>query len=209
MYGLDLFSVPALRPKQPNITFVQGDIRALAVGNERFGPESYDYVFHSLLICGMTDWPGYVRLVASTLRPVGWVAIHDACWDLFKHERRISNGYEWLEEVRKAAERKGLDIHCGKKIGQWMKQAGLVNVEVVEYKTPIRTCEVDCWPEKRKIGEYYETWVMNLYWHLIPKLLGSEKSADDIERFRRQMIQDLQPEGGRYWSFFVTTTKKP
>ena len=209
VYGLDISPIPELRPKSPNMTFVEGELRAVAGSDERFGSEKMDYIFHRLLICGMTEWLGYVRLVAGMLRPGGWVEMQDTSWDLMRDGRTISDGWEWLGEVRKGAERKGLDIYCGKKIAGWMKRAGLVDVKVIEYETPVGTWEVDKRPETRKLGEYYERWLVELYWHLIPRLLGEEKSAQEIERLRLQMKEDLKPEEGKYWVFYVTIGKKP
>lgn len=209
VYGLDISPVPDLRPKQPNTTFLQGDVRTSVASDERFHFESLDYIYCRLLVCGMTDWAGYVQIVARMLRPGGWAEMHETSWNMYQHGCLISDGWGWLDELRKSAEKKDMDIHCGKKVSGWMKQAGLVDVTVIEYKTPIGTWAIDARPETRRLGEYFETWMIELYWHLIAKVLGDEQSEEQIERFRTQMTQDLKPEDGKYWMFYVTTGKKP
>lgn len=90
-----------------------------------------------------------------------------------------------------------------------MEQAGLANVKVVEYKTPIGTWEAETRPETRNLGAHFSTWMVEFYWHVIPRLVGDGKSAEEIERFRTQMIQGLEPDDVKYLLLYVTIGSKP
>lgn len=56
--GVDLSTVPALRPKLDNIEYIQGDIQELAVSNadDRLEKDAFDYVFSRFLMGGITNW---------------------------------------------------------------------------------------------------------------------------------------------------------
>ena len=55
--------------------------------------------------------------------------------------------------MKKAANQKGLDLHCGRNAAQYMREAGLVDVSVRRYWQPFGTWAVKERPETKGIGE--------------------------------------------------------
>lgn len=145
VFGLDLTPVPNILGRQvpSNIEFVQGDILNLDNGQtpkdsglalaspERTGMEAirnghFDLIYSRLLLCGLSDWPGYLRTAASLLAPNGWVEVHDMDWIWYdESSNAISDKWEWLKVLRKSAEDRGLDFECGSRAAGWMRDAGL------------------------------------------------------------------------------------
>ena len=212
VYGVDISPVPNVRPKQPNIEYVQGDIRSLATPAEnrdaRFPSATFDYIFNRLLVCGISDWPGYICLIAGLLKPGGWAEMQDINYEWFQHGKQIDREWRWLRELRRGAERKGLDIHCGNRIAGWMREAGLVDVSVREYRIPVGTWEVARRPETRRIGEHMKSDLVGLYWHMIERLCCDDKSEGEIEEMRLEMRENLKAEEGKDWVIYVTVGRK-
>ena len=83
IYGIDLSPVPTLNDKPPNVRFLQGNVMKAFSGNgdvddvarKLDDPEMakengiFDFVFNRLLICGMSDWPGFASI---GFRPHHW-----------------------------------------------------------------------------------------------------------------------------------------
>ncbi|MCJ1377794.1 hypothetical protein MMC17_000890 [Xylographa soralifera] len=208
VYGVDLSPVPA-RPTPPNVTFIQGDIRKLAGHDPRFAPASFDFVFNRLLVCGITDWPAYVRAVAGLLRPGGWAEMQDLNYAHYRNGRLCSADWAWMQAVYRGAAHKGLDVECGSHIRGYMEAAGLVDVRVREFRIPYGTWEAGERPETRHIGEHTarENWI--LYYHMIPRLVeGLGYEQEEVERLRSRVREDLGPEEGKDWVFYVTRGRK-
>jgi len=62
-------------------------------------------------------------------------------------------------------------LRCGRKLKDYMQQAGLVDVEVKEYRLPIGVWMVGERPETKRIGEHVAREYGMLYYHAIPKML--------------------------------------
>lgn len=71
VYGVDLSTVPALRPKLENIEYIQGDIIKLATTDtdDRLAHGTFDYVFSRFLMGGITDWDKYLKLCLALAKP--------------------------------------------------------------------------------------------------------------------------------------------
>ena len=74
------------------------------------------FVFNRLLLCGMTDWPGYVRDVFAMVKPGGWAQMQDFEEMFYLYGKKLEDEPErrWLKEFRKGAKVKGMDLDCGK-----------------------------------------------------------------------------------------------
>lgn len=89
--SIDISPVPAIHDKPDNVTFVQGDFRTLASTDGYFAQGSTDLVFNRLLICGMTDWNGYIETSVNTLRL-------EATWKSKNwHKAGILGEKKWVE----------------------------------------------------------------------------------------------------------------
>ena len=209
VYGIDLSPVPA-RPKPSNVHFIEEEIRALLSQNERLSLSSADFVFSRLLVLGMSDWPGYVRAMASLLRSGGWVEMQEFALDLFLHGQYCSGEWGWLQALHKTGEKREWDFRAGKHVQNYMKQAGLMDVQTIEYRIPMSTWAVGSRPETRRIGEHAVREYGRLYYHAIPKLLnGMGYSAAEIEGFQNECVKDLAEQEGKEAGYWVTIGRKP
>ena len=209
VYGIDLSPVPKTSGLNPtNVTYIQGDVRQLLHTDPRLALGTADFAFNRLLVLGMTDWPGYVRDVALLLKPGGWAEMQDYALEWYLHGQPCPQS-SWLGALAKAAAVKGWDLHCGRNIGGYMQAAGLVDVQLREYRVPFGTWAVKERPETRRIGEHIVKEVGTLYWHAIPKMLGGMGYEEgEIEGFREEAMIELAPQEGKEVSYHVTNGRK-
>ena len=215
IYGIDLSPVPHPGKTGANVEFIQGDFRKLAGMDPRLGHGSLDFVFHRLLICGMTDWPGYVREVFSMLKPGGWAEMQDCAYIWYSNAKVCSEDWAWLSALREVAKRKDIDLECGRNIKRYMEEAGFIDVQVIEYRFP--WCTEDATssgdgypPEAAKISTHaVENW-WKVWWHLIPKWIESLRYGEkEIEDLRKDMKERTKGEPGKETIFYVTIGRKP
>ena len=210
VYGIDLSPVPVQSgdDSASNLSFIQGNFRTLAGVDPRLQYGSVDFVFSRLLLCGMTDWAGYVRDALKMLKPGCWAEMGDYAEDVFYTDNRHvpRKDWEWL----RSGVRLGLDLDAGLTIRQYMEEAGFVDVQRWEYRIPYWRTAGQQHPETRKMTELMIGDKWGLYWHMIPKLLdGMGYSDDDTERLQLDMRKDLREEEGKYQLFCVTIGRKP
>lgn len=210
VYGIDLSPVPKTSGANPaNVTYIQGDVRQLLHVDPRLALGTADFVFNRLLVAGMTDWPGYVRDVASLLKPGGWAEMQDYVLKWQLHGQPCPP-VPWGEALSKAAAVKGWDMECGRNIKGYMQAAGLVDIQVREYRVPLGTWAVKERSETRRIGENLGREAGNIYWHAIPRMLaGVGYTEVEIQGFREEAMIDLTPQEGKEVVFYVTIGRKP
>ena len=214
VYGLDLCVVPA----QPgdnealNLFFIRGNFRQLAGRDPRLQFGSADFVFSRLLLCGMTDWAGYVRDAYKRLKRNCWAEMGDYAEDVFYHDNRIipREEWEWLRSMRAGGIRQGLDLDAGLNTRHYMEEAGFVDIQRWEYGVPYWKGAGKEHPETKLMTDHVIGDKWGLYWHMLPKLLdGMDYSQEDIERLRMDMRRDLGEEEGKYQVYCVTIGRKP
>lgn len=221
--GLDLSAVPSIREHEPNVSFFQGNAATQApsqwhpiqdIAHLTKDAELFDYIFSRLLICGMTEWPAFIKKEYELLKPGGWVEVHDVAWDWYNgNDSVISEDWSWLHRLSKTCEQnKGMSFQCGKLAKQWMEEAGFVQIRQFKYRWPFcGNTEVS--PEMRAFGEYSTTAVPTMLHHMIQRTLDdgseSEENQQEIEAMRADMRWSLLPEAGKYQVFYVTIGKKP
>ena len=209
IYGLDINPVPS-RSQPQNVLFILGDARELLLRDERLSAGSLDFVFSRLLILGMTDWQGYMGKIVSALRRGGWVEIQEHAMEWYLNGKHCSSGWSWVTAMEKAAERKGQDLRCGKNAKDYMERAGLVDVQVTEYRLPVGTWAAHDRPETEHIGVHSANENGMLHYLAIPRMLdGMGYSESEMEHFREQILVDLAPKQGKERAFYVTIGRKP
>ena len=214
VYGIDLCKVPSQPSdhESSNLSFLRGDFRKLAGVDPCLQFGSADFVFSRLLLCGMTDWQGYVRDVLKMLKPGSWAEIDDYVEDVFYSDNRSvpHEEWEWLRSIRAGGLRQGLDLDAGLSIRRYMEEAGFTDIQRWEFRVPFwKGAEMEQ-PEARQITEHAIGDKWGLYWHMLPKLLdGMGYSTEDVERLRMDMRRDLSEEEGKYQLFCVTIGRKP
>ena len=137
--GVDLSPVPPIHENPGNVEYIQGDIKKLVSSNDdRFREGSFDYVFHRLLVLGMTDWPGYFDDVSKLLAPGGWVEaqeidIHTKDGD----DNAVGVVNPAVLEFVHLAALKGMDVRVGSRLRGLMETSGLVGLQEDVYWWPI------------------------------------------------------------------------
>lgn len=223
-FGVDLSPVPNMRAPKPNVRFFQGNVGTQPpsqwIPNDRESGferdhEVFDYVFSRLLIFGVTDWPAYIRTQFDLLKPGGWAEVHDCDWTYFNEaEEVISDEWSWLQTLHSICEgEKGMDFQCGRKVVQWMEQAGFRDIQVFKYKwsyDPLSTQE----PGVREFGEWQVRWQPGMINTMIERSVTSGHGAGMVEhnaivRMQDEMRKCLAPEKGKHIWFYVTIGQKP
>lgn len=222
--GLDLSPVPKLRDRPKNVRFLQGNIltekpsawKADTVGTTLPDAEAFDLIYSRLLVCGMSAWPQYISTAFSLLRPDGYLEIHDLDWVWFKSasatqsgkEENLSDHWPWWQALRAAGEAKGLDFTCGSSTQHWMKEAGFVDVKVQEYRWPWGgEWEQDqVWKD---FGQYVCSAMVEMVWHMIPRVMGDAADDERIAEMRASMKRDFAPEKGKVWKMYVSCGRRP
>jgi len=215
VYGLDLSPVPELHTHPSNVKFLQGN--ALTQQPHDWAPADslskeggFDLIFSRLLVCGMSDWPAFIRTEFNLLKSGGWAEIHDVDWVWFNTSgENISDRWPWWCRVRDAGHELGLDFECASHAAERMREAGFVDVQVSKYRWPFGG-QWESSPEMREMGEYSASAMPELTWHMIERLMKGKGAGDeDIADMRGQMKKDFAPEEGKHWDFYVTVGRKP
>ena len=137
IYGIDLSPVPlnSTDGSNPNVSFICSDARKLIGLDPRLPTETADFIFNRLLLCGMTDWPGYVRDVFTMLKPGGWVEMQDFEEMFYLRGEKMDGEkkWRWLREFRRGARGKGMDLDCGRNMRGYMLDAGFVDVDARQF----------------------------------------------------------------------------
>ena len=210
VYGIDISPVPKHKAEPSNVSFLQGDIRALKKTDDRLRPGTVDLIFQRLLIVGITDWPGYIKDMAELLSPGGWLEVHDYAYIWFKGGQICSRDWKWLQAMRRGADQLGLDLDCGLNAKRYMDLVGLVDVQVFKYTVPSGTWLADRMPETRLIGEHQAEEIASLFTkHMIPGVTrGLGLSEQEINELKEDCFKTLAAEEGKYFHFYVTIGKK-
>ncbi|KAL8822958.1 MAG: hypothetical protein Q9191_006320 [Dirinaria sp. TL-2023a] len=218
IYGVDISPVPATSEKPENVEYIVGDIKQLAdATDERVKDGDMDYIYQRLLICGMTDWPGYVRQMTKLLRSGGYMEIHDYAEIMYQcssypqdGDKIISTEEKWLRIKHRGAAQLGLDLHIGPHAEQYMKDAGLVDVQVTKYASPFGTWLAGQRPETEVIGEHNAKLLGKVFAETvlpgITRGLGVDK--EEMRTLQEECRQSLAAGEGKYWVFYVTTGRK-
>lgn len=188
--GVDISPVPQRHAKPDNVTFVEGNIMELAKGDDpRFQLGSFDYVFHRLLIFGVTDWPAYVRAVQSLLSPGGWAEMQDLDLDLMNENGDSLAEAWWFYKIfNEDCKAIGLDNGVGSKLASYMNDAGaLTSINETIYKLPfVVTADMASAEVRQKSME------KNLASNeaLVKRVSGSRRSEEEIQK----MLEDMEAE---------------
>ena len=210
VYGVDLSPVPPFVSTPANVSYIEGDIRKLMKSDERLTPASLDYIYQRLLICGMTNWDSYIKDMATLLQPGGWIEVHDYAEIWYKNGEVCSGDWKWQKAMREGARQLGLDLDCGLNAQQYMKNAGLVDVEVHRYTIPYGTWLADEKPESKRIGEHQDRDMGPVFsQHVLPGVTrGLGLSDGELADLQSECSKTLAGEKGKYCYFYVTVGRK-
>jgi ubiquinone/menaquinone biosynthesis C-methylase UbiE len=212
IYGIDLSPVPAssFDSSTPNVSFIAGDARKLMGSDPRMLFGTADFVFNRLLLCGMTDWPGYVRDVYRMVKPGGWVEMQDFEEMFYLRGVMLEDeaGWRWLKEFRRGAKAKGMDLDCGRNIKKYMVDAGFVDVDAKQFQVPF--WEDGDRPETKKMSQLEIDDPDGFWWHAIPRMVeGLGFKDEDVKDMQNAMKRCVAEEEGKYMVFWTTVGRKP
>lgn len=209
--GLDISAVPVRSSPPPNLEFVQANILGLEPSDPRFQPESFDFVFHRLLICGMTKWQDYVKTVATLVKSGGWVEMQDYDMVYLRDgdESRLSTHWDWAHVMGKGSASVGLDLECGPHIQQYMHDSGLLNVRVHVYRVPLGEWMAETHPESRRIGKQRAETLPGVMQQILEKQLHGKVDERKIQMLKTNVVETLSAAGRCYINMFVTIGQKP
>lgn len=186
--GLDMSAVPEGRyTKLAHVEFVQADILDLLRDgkDEKFQPESFDYIFQRLLIFGMKSWPRYLSDVTRLLKPGGWLELHEGNVNIRKSENGPSLSDSWFHYPRwKAdAEAIGLDIEIGAKlVGLFETTDGLDDISEYIYRIFPKS-----WPDRPELDGLGDR-IGPMFAGVMRKTSKTQRSEEEV----REMEKDLQ-----------------
>ena len=213
VYGIDISPVPPFSATPPNVKYIQNDIKKLAKSNDEPIKEgTIDYIYQRLLVCGMTEWPEYIRQMTTLLKPGGWIEVHDYAelWYKLDSSAEIGQDWRWQQAMRRGARQLGLDLDVGLNARKYMEDAGLVDIHVEKYLVPYGTWMVKDRPETAKIGEHQATGMGPVFSNsILPGVtrklgLGNE----ELEGLKEECRRTLRAEEGKYWWFYATWGRK-
>ena len=155
----------------------------LAKGNDpRFAPASFDYVFHRLLVLGMTDWSAYIAAVGKLLRQGGWAEMQDL--DITIRDvsgNSLSKDWTFFRFLEEDCQAIGLDIEIGGKLTSYMENTGMLShISGSVYKQLLKpTPEI---PEGELIGKLMEKDSGPSSQAIVRSVCGRRRSAEEVER---------------------------
>ena len=208
--GLDISPVPERHDKPSNVTYIQGDIQELAKsGDAGFGAGTFDYIFHRLLIFGITDWPAYMATVDSLLRPAGWTEMQD--FDLLLLNRTgqsLADQWRFWGAMQEDCRAIGLNIRVGSKLASYMKDRGLRDVNETVYNWPL--VPTPDMPEAQAVSESNAKSTGLPFHQVFEKICGSRRSAEEMEELHAEI--DLRASNfvpGDHGRLFIAVGQKP
>ena len=218
VFGVDISTVPPFSNTPDNVEYITADIKSLAESDdERIKTGELDYIYQRLLICGMTDWPGYIRQMVNLLKPGGYLEVHDYSEVWYKRssspderDKDVSKDWKWMQAMRRGATGLGLDLDIGLNAQRYMEDAGLVDVQVVKYQVPFGTWLAGEKPETKKIGEHQvssmgKVFSQNILPGVTRELGIGEKEMDELKAECRKCLSE---EEGKYWWFYSIWGRK-
>lgn len=210
--GFDMAPAPSC-DMPDNVTFVQGNISGLedlSKRDARFAPDRFDYIFHRLLIFGVTDWPAYVRSVCTMLAPGGWAEMQDFEMGFFNaNGEALSEHLEYFRKFKVDLRASWIDPEAGRNLWPRVKEAGFENVSERIYKTPaVRDPSM---PEGDILADLAQwRFAREHVGAMIERISGARRPKDEVEQILSETLESRWgSEAGAYEKFYVVTGRKP
>ncbi len=113
-----------------NYVFVQGDITK----GLPFADNSFDFVHMRLVVMGLpyAQWMPAVMEMKRVTKPGGWIELVDTTVTA-----RSPGSEQWVAWAQKLASFRGIDMTATAQIGEFLKQAGMRNVQMIPLEIPL------------------------------------------------------------------------
>ena len=204
VYGVDLAAVPEVRHgKLSNLEYVQGDILNLIGVDSRFDLGSFDYIFHRLLIFGVTNWPGYIASVGRLLRPGGTLEIQEPNMNIQSAKSEpLGDSMLWYRSFRPDAVAMGLDVEIGAKLVKLFRASSIFeDVNEDRYSLPIATSA-----DREDLRAAQEQ-LPGLFTLITTKVCSARKSEEEVQRLVRDLREtwDRGFQKGDHFAMYAVT----
>ncbi|KAK4503424.1 hypothetical protein PRZ48_004339 [Zasmidium cellare] len=212
IYAVDLSPIPSLHAQPNTIEFVQGNIFDLAGHDPRFGLGTFDFLTSRMLGAAITDWKAYIRAGFDLLKSGGRIELQEACFGWYDGEgNELSKGWRWLQVMRKAGPKIGLDFWGPLTFSGSLQEAGFVDVETQTFKWLISKEDEDA------IAQYTAHVLNPTFVELVGRVVqkaglgeGELEGLGDAEGVKRDYMETVMgAPKGTYCNFWVVRARKP
>lgn len=207
--GVDLSVVPKRHEQPRNVSYVRGNINDLVKSDDtRFKAGSFDYIFHRLLIFGITDWPAYVNTVQLLLSPGGWCEMQDLDLNMFNADGENLNEAWWFFRMfNEDCKAIGLNNRVGSQLSTFMKEAGsLASISDTIYKLPfVVTSDMASAEVRQKSME--KNMASNAA--IVKRVSGGRRSEEEVDAMVKEMdVEFRKLKEGDHSRMFVVVGQK-
>ncbi|KAK2054957.1 methyltransferase domain-containing protein [Colletotrichum caudatum] len=146
--GLDLSPIQFLM-QPPNVTFIIDD----AEDEWNDPPNTLDFVRLGNMAPSIRDWPKLFRSAYTSLRPGGWIELHEFRWTYGCDDGTMPADYapaRMIELLAEALRRADTDIHAAERNPARLRDSGFVDIRHVVKKVPVGSWPTD--DTKKLIG---------------------------------------------------------
>ena len=158
----------------------------------------------------MSNFPSYISQCFSLLKSGGYLELQEidasTWWDI-NQEKVWDPEPSWMTEMRSVFLQKGLEMDLAVRLGQYVKDAGFVDVEVKEYRWMFGNWEGH--PETEMISKVATTWQGKAMFGAYKRVCGEGKTKEEMEWVEKDMMEKFGWEDGKHKRFYVVVGRKP
>ncbi|KAL8773030.1 MAG: hypothetical protein Q9209_002050 [Squamulea sp. 1 TL-2023] len=209
VYGIDLSPIQP-RWSAPNVKYQVDDVEQPWT----FPTNHFDLIHTRIMLGSLRDWPLFFTQCLKHLRPGGYVECHELSVEARTDDNSLPENSAltaWCDNQEEAMRQIGMELKVtGDMIKKQMQDAGLVDVEVKEFKIPIGQ-----WPKDPKMSETgaFQLVAMlegigGLTMALWTRFLGWKK--EDVEDELLKVKNEMKSKSVHsYWPTFAVYGRKP
>lgn len=174
--------------------------------------EPFDLIHGRTLSGAFRDWPRFYKQCFTNLKPGGHIEMQDHnTWNYAAPTGRVPPWIDnWNKEENDAFKAFGKELNVADRHGQWMTDAGFVDVEDQVHKVPVGTWAKD--PVLKELGRYMlaqmlevvEPYSLEVFTRVLGKTLEETQIA--IEMIKQEL---KQKRNHLYVRFHFVTGRKP
>lgn len=219
IFGVDFSPVPSIHPRPASVEYLQANVMDLFGVDPRFQSGTFDFITHRMLVLGIPDWPRYIRTCFSLLKPGGRIELQDVAMRWYdSHGVDMSQGWKWINILRKASSKLGINTLGPETFKALMLEAGFKDVEERVYKWHCTDQHWDEYPDSDEIGRYTVNTMNKIFPRGLSKMVqnaGQDKAEDlqgldglkGLEEDYARTVTGLPT--GSHLKFFVVCGRKP
>ena len=116
----------------------------------------------------------------------------------------------WVHALWEVTAERNMDLDCGSNAAKYMRNAGLVDVELFPYKCPMGTWLSSTEPESEPLGRYaVGPTAVGAAHYLVGKMLaGHPKFGDKVEELQENLLDTVVETPGEYTMYYSTIGRR-